>query len=452
MALSAAMIAAIATGDFFWAVELGSNALRYAEGDLSSAGRGLFQGRILEPGISSWGSGMQRFQHSLEGQSISVTLADYDRAISSEVAGYGSAPTLTRGSQVLIRVCSLSVAPASWDTRWTGILDSYDMVAPNRWQLTFRPNDLPLTETLFPRQRWTVGAHFPKAPASSRKLPAPLVFGIHNSVGSTGAGAVSGIRVGPGQYLFGAGGLADIWRVYVNGDLQDAADWSWSIETIDGQSWSIVEFVEDPAVNADGAVEPDSVEVTADVDGLTSVGDGSGTVVTDPVDCLRLLLDNFVFGDWASGAWDTTSANVDTAAFSTVKTFLAGQGQGGLKAARVIDSARRGGDELREWCYSFVVYPVWNASGQLSLKVDDPRDGATYISDPWIRREEVLAISDDSDLEITHDVTQIRDRVDVEFLTVGGAALQTLQARDRGISGQLSQDTRAMSWGRASAI
>lgn len=452
MALAAAMITAIAAGDFFWAVELGSNALRYAEGDLSSAGRGLFQGRILDPGISSFAFGMQPFQHSLEGQSISVTLADYDRALSSEIAGSGASPTLTRGSQVLVRVCSLSVDPASWDTRWTGILDTYDQVAPNRWQLTFRPNDLPLTETLFPRQRWVIGPHFPAAPISSRALVAPLVFGIHNSVGSTGAGAVAGIRVGPGQYLFGAGGLADIWRVYVNGSLQAAADWSWAISTVDGQSWSIVTFDTDPAINADGAVEPDSVEVTADVDGLTSVGDGSGTVITDPIDCLRLLLDNFVFGDWAMGAWDTTSAGVDTTAFATVKTFLAGQGQGGLKAARAIDSQRRGGDELREWCSTFVVYPVWNKSGQLSLVADDSRDGASYVSDPWIRREEVLAISEDCDLVVTNDVSQLRDRIDVEFCAVGGATLQRLQTRDRGISGQLSQDSRAMSWGRASAI
>lgn len=439
----------------FACVELGSAPLRYAEGDLDVTALGPIQGRLAGP-IPPYGRKLDP-SGGLAGTEISVEVTDDDLSILKDVAG--SAPALVRGATAKVRIGALasSVAPADWCDDWTGIVaDTPQMVGERRWSIRLRTNDLPLERPVVSPSWILSRSTFPLAPAASLGQMAPIIFGVHDSVGSTDEGAVPLIRVGPGVYLAGAAGLYGVDRVYT-GKVLATQSWAFSREILDGQLYSLVRFDEDPAAGDDGSIN-EALEVTADLKGLTTVGDGSGSVVTDLVDQLTILAHNWWWGAWKSGAWDTTSAPIHASSWSAAKAFLAACSFGGHQGARRISGAATqlptAGNLLLEWCKSLVLYPCWTGSGTIALRAKDHRLGWTYASTPWIRVEDVLRPEGGGEASGSISVSYPTRRVDraaVSFLVVGGQARETLEVRDQSITGAAGEAV-LLAWGRASAL
>lgn len=438
----------------FACVELGSAPLRYAESDADVTALGPVSGKLTSP-IPAYSRGISN-DYTLQSTEIAIEVSDDDLSIAMDVAG--SSPALVRGATAKVRIGALTsaVAPSDWCDDWTGIIaDIPQMVAERRWSIRLRTNDLPLERPVVP-PNWIISrSSWPLAPAASLGQMAPIIFGVHDSVGSTDEGAVPLIRVGPGVYLAGAGGIYSVDRVYVSGDLADAADWAFSRETIDGQLYSLVRFDPDPAVGDDGAID-ETVEVTADLHGLTSVGDGSGSVVTDLVDQLTIIANNWWWGSWKSGAWDTTSAPIHSSSWTTAKAFLAAVSFGGHHGARIISGLATqlptAGNIMQEWCASVVVYPCWTGAGTIALRAKDHRLAWTYASTPWVRPEDCLRMGDaaESSISVEYPTRRI-DRAAVSFLVVGGQARETLEVRDQAITGAAGEAV-LLAWGRASAL
>jgi hypothetical protein len=439
----------------FACVELGAAPLRYAEADINRLDLGLIQGRLTQP-IPSYSRKLEP-GFGLTSTEFSIEVSDDDLSISKDVAG--AAPVLVRGAAAKVRYGAAvsSITPASWVDDWTGIVaDTPRMVRERVWSVKVRSNDLPLERPVV-SQGWILSrSAFPLAPAASLGQMAPIVLGVHDSVGSTDEGAIPLIRVGPGVYMPSAGGIYGTDRVYVRKVLQSSG-WAFSREIIDGRLYSLVRFTTDPAENADGTLD-EAVEVTADVHGLTSVGDGSGTTVTDLVDQLTIVANNWWWGSWKSGAWDTTSAPIHAASWATAKAFLAavsfGGHQGAKRLAGLSTQLPTAGNILLEWCKGVRIYPCWTGAGTIALKAKDHRNAWTYASTPWIRTEDALRPDGgEAGASLSVEYTSQRvDRASVSFLTVGGQARETLEVRDQSITGTGAPESVLAAWGRASTL
>lgn len=440
MALSAAMLAELQRADphWHWVLELGDNALRYAEGDFASTSRGHYNGQISDgagnTGLQGWSRSRSDRAYSLSATPLTVTLVDSDLGIAKAVGGYGSAPTIARGSAATLKLASPRVTPADWWTEWTGIVETFSMSRPRVWQFSLRPNDLPLARP-FPRAEYLISrAMFPDAPRASYGQMMPIVYGEHDSTASTGSGAVEGIRVGAGIYLF-SGHALTVNRVYVDGELQDSALWAASTLTR-GVACKVVTF--------DADSDPgEAAVVTADV----------VATLTDPVDAIEDVLDTWVYG--------SASAPIDATSFAAVKSFLASVAGGGHVCSRRIsgsatdDDLPTGEQIVNEWCASLGVYATWTQAGQIALAVDDHRSGTSYPT-VVIRPEDILAFSRDAqgahDLSVGYDVESVIDRASVAFLPIAGGYRETLQVRDQSISGSAAQSQISMAWSRAQVL
>lgn len=391
-----------------WVLELGtgSSKLRFCSHYYASSTDGLYHGKVLSWG--GWSRALADRSYSLETVSTSVTIADTDKVIAALVAGGSGSSSVARGASAVIKRGDPTVATASWYTAFSGVIDARRLQEPDVWQLSLRPDDLSLRRPC-PRL-WTIGvADWPSAPASVVGQLAPIVYGRHDSVGLSGDGAVPLIRVAPGVYLAGAGILASVDRVYVDGELQASTAWTESNPRANGRDYTVVTFTTDPG---------EDVSVTADLQGLTDAGDGSGTLLTDPVDQLSNLLANFVLADWQHGTWNSASSyQIDTTSTAAAKTWI---GHRGWAGSRRIDQQSTGIALLNEWCATWGVYSYWSDAGKIALALDDHEDAAYATSALGVADPEI----DGGAVAIDYPSEQLADRAETEV------ASQTFAVRD----------------------
>jgi hypothetical protein len=405
MVMAPEMEAALAADpcEVYWLVEISSGTVdeRYGEAYYASEENGLYTGRLTN--VGSWTNALSDRRYSLEGFSFSVSLADDDRVFSSLVAGRDG--HRLRNATVRVKLAAPEVEPAKWYRAFTGRLLGYSMGAPFLWSLRVGVDDLPLrryTRNTITRADW------PGAAEDVLSQAVPIIFGTFDSRETTDKGAVPTLRVeadgiaGTAGYLVSAGVLKSVDRVYKDGVLE-AAGWTAETVEVNGKAHTAIRYAVDPGAD---------VAITADVVGLTAAGDGSGDAVLEPTEQLRLLLTNFVYGDWASGAWlaDST-APLDLFSFSECAEFLATEGhEGSLYVGELV----RGEDVIDEWCETFGVRMGWTEDGRLALVADDPRRGDYDDEDVWVACDE--AEDGGSDLSLDFDAQNALERVTVSFL------------------------------------
>jgi hypothetical protein len=206
------------------------------------------------------------------------------------------------------------------------------------------------------------------------------------------------------KYLLSLGYLKSVDAVYSDKVRKTVtSDYTITNPIVNGKQFTLIEFVADQADN----------EITADVKGYETLGDGTGTLIDDPVDQLKHLLVNFVWGDYSSGAWlPDVSAPIDTVRFTETKQFLAALNFEGSR--NIYDTQRKGIQALNEWLDNHRVKGFWAKPGKLAIRPDDFRTTNTYIDDPWVRwdfhqQSEGVPPYDIDDLNVL-------DRVDISFL------------------------------------
>jgi hypothetical protein len=215
--------------------------------------------------------------------------------------------------------------------------------------------------------------------------------------------------------------------VYDAGVAVAATDYVVSTEEIGGRLWTVIDFT-----------SARTGDVTADVTGYDLVDPDGAQVGTNPADQIGHYLDNFVFGDWARGAWLAASGRIDTERLSELSTVLA---QRGFRGGRVIAEPTGGYDEIAAFLNTFDLVAWWTARGKLAFALEDPCDLRIYPESTASR----LIARQAAGWAYRWDDQHIVTAVIAQFNRKLGEPMSTLEVLDPKRPAEAS-DTMAMAW------
>jgi hypothetical protein len=158
------------------------------------------------------------------------------------------------------------------------------------------------------------------------------------------------------RYLVCVGYAKAIDAVYKDGVLVATSAYSVVRSIVNGRLYTLIDFTSTQG----------SSDITCDAQGYETVGDGTGSLIEDPPDMLKHLLDNFVYADYTSGTWLSGDAPVDTSSFAT--TFFSGRG---YKASAYIAEKRKAIDIITDFLTSFEAKAYWTPDGEIALAVEN---------------------------------------------------------------------------------
>lgn len=379
---------------------------RYSETGLIQSGVGLY-----EPRVTAWGAitrGVSQRQNSLEFGTTSVTLQDEDQMLTKLIFGpYGNS---FRNSPAVIQLVSPNVGSSDWFTGYSGRIDSYAQDGPLSWTLSLSPNDLPLQRESLPKARITA-SDWPNSPVSVRDEYAPILYGniASANVSNTGAVVCPFVDQGGFRYMVAAGWMKAVDTVYVAGVPTAASNYTIEHPLVNGRRYTIIKF---------NASQGQS-QITADVRGCETAGDGSGTLIEDPPTILKHVIVNWIYGDWKTGSWlaDST-APVDTTSFGT--TYFSDRG---IKACLYVNKKRRGQDVVNDMLKSMEAKAYWLANGKVAFAIDD--------FSAWSYPTNVFKADEMNPAPIAYAANQLIDSVEGQWMNFPNGGYQmTLRVAD----------------------
>lgn len=415
---------------------------RYASWGVSSTSLGTMAGKVI-----SWGN----IRRQVSDRDNSLVLNDTDVTIEDTDGSFVSAlETLQhtmRGARATIKIGSPNVAAANWVTVFDGFVDKWSMKSALVWNLELHPND-----------RYLLGP-FPKTPILAGDFPnvldktiygeyVPIIYGIHDSRGSSDAGMVPCPYVDTINFRYlVAHGWVTVDRVYNDATgafiLISASDYTVTHRTINGRLFTMIDW------DAPGLA--DDVTVQADVTGYESVGDGSGTTLTG-VNALKHLIVNFMFGDYQGGNWlaDGT-APVSTTTFSTVQTYLTDLNWQKVSVRYGGGSQTEGRSAVNEFCQTLQLNAFFTRAGLLGVAKDDHRSTTLWYDQPQLVRYDRDEKGDDGSLQLDYDRDSLIDRLSIQYIynSSDQKYVQTLEVRDLG-STEPAPDGLELPWSHAS--
>ena len=204
----------------------------------------------------------------------------------------------------------------------------------------------------------------------------PLIYGKHSSFGNTATGAVPLVPLDSTgtKFLLCWGRPTAVVNVYSAKILKTlTTDYSVSYPTTNsGRLATVVTFV---------AAQGDK-EITADVQGYETAGDGTGTLIESPVDQIKHVILNWVFNDYMSGLWFSEStAPVDPSYFAQLSArFATARG-----SRRIFGSRVRAIDMLNEWSQSWEFRLCWSNAGKIVPRYDYAQLRDVHSDEVWLR-------------------------------------------------------------------
>jgi hypothetical protein len=396
----------------------------YRFGALGEPGRLHAGAGLYEPRVMSWGGefarGVNVRENTLEFVSLEILLNDTDQALARIFEGANR--NAVRGSTLTLVLASPNVAANDWLTLYTGRVETIGQPSALTWTVQVAPRDLPLQRESIPKA--TVGrASWPNAELEVLDRDVPLIYGKHSSVGGTNAGAVPTMLVDKQgfRYLVAAGWLKAVSAVYKDGVDVAASNYSVTHPIVNGRLFTLIDFTADQGAGV----------ITCDVEGLETVGDGSGTLISDPAAIARHAITNFIYNDWKRGAYFASStAPVDATSFGT--TYFSTRLQ---QASLYIGSRRRGVDVIQDFLGSFEAKCFWTFDGKLALHVED------YSAWSYVTGSNVLREDEIEGWNLLRPVATLVDRVEAEYglVAIDGSYAQKLVVADLG-TGELAPD------------
>jgi hypothetical protein len=368
----------------------------WSDTDIASDTLGLYRQKVLD-----WGGDLALYDvadlnYSIVPIELAPTVADADKDLSNYLESSNADTLVLSPPAVTIKLISPNVTPANWFTLFTGIFVKWGFPTPGRVKLYFRTNTIKLEA---PYGRLLAPGDFPFADPSARAQIAPMVYGTHDSGGEKGQIPSLLVDVNRNWFLLSVGWLKSVDRVYVGGVQQSAFTILHPI--VNGRVYTVVSFTSTP-----------TGDVTADVTGYETNGDGTGTLIDNPADVIKHFLVNWVYGDYMSGAWlaDAT-APVDTAEFAIANAFLARYSH---KASKYLDGngEQQALDVLNEWCLSFLCRVGWTNLGKIAIVFEDLDAVNLILDDPWL----VEGKNCQRDLSRDDETLTIISRVEGAFL------------------------------------
>jgi hypothetical protein len=294
---------------------------------------------------------------------------------------------------------------------------------------------------MFPKDRITE-FDWPNAHADAIGQYAPKVYGTHDSTGDTGQGMIPAYYVDTSgfRYALAVGYLKDVRAVYVDGTKEDSANYAITNPTVNGRQWTLIDFTSDQA----------SSVITADVDGYEEAANGTGTLITNPVRQIEHCFENFIWGDYKSGAWLNAQAPIADGAFSIAADFCDVEGYEG--AIYIAGDQLKGRDFFNSWLETFDARAYWTRQGELAVlflnhaEVDLYKDNATKYR--WIRWEE-----HEMGYSGRLNVEGVASRITVRYVnnSVEGALKHSLEVRDLSIDDERA-DSVDLTYGPARLV
>lgn len=377
-----------------------------------SANGGGFGG-VPKPVVESWGSvstGIQARGESLQRLTVSLQIADPDRWWNKKTSGPYALQL--RGSAFTIWMGAAGVAFPDWYPAFRGVLQSWSLVGTAAWTLVGGPSDQWL-RGFVPRHPITT-ADYPLSSAQVMDQYIAVVYGKHSTAGLGGGGAYVCPLVNSQtfSYLVGLGGIS-VDTVYVSGEVVSSG-YSVARPTRGGKTVTEVTFTADQG----------TAEVRVDVRGYDDVGDGTGTLIENPVDVLMHLVTNFGRGDWRSGAWGTPDAELlDMDGLSLCRAYFE---TFGIKNSKILIGRERLADVISSWAVSNYVKPFWTHDGKLSVVPLDHRPLRRYLGASWWVRGWA---EEHGEFRPSSDDTGVRDEVALDYMAIGDGTKQTLRVR-----------------------
>lgn len=406
-----------------------SNTIRYSSAPFTSATGGHYNGRVL-----SWGSlDYQISDRSgrLPSVETRVQIDDTSREIARIVSGvYADS---VRGSAATIYLGASTVGSSSWDTLFAGKVVKVGFPSPFVAELTLRVADDQL-QRQSPRGGWALTrTQWPNAKAEVFDKVAPVLYGIHDASNvQTGPGLIPTLYVDTVgfRYLVCAGKAKSIDRVYVDG-VQTGSGWSTSYVTVSGRIYTLVDFTTD---------QGDS-EITVDAHGYESVGDGSGSTITNPATQWAHRLTNFVLGDYMTGSWLSTNALIDSTTLSAAESYFTSLG---AKSSFYDADLRTGHDITAQFCNSWRMRAWWTMAGKVATGYENPF-ASVYAGTRWRwYRDELGPLSlEENDWQVTSRIV-----VRQAYSSSQGSYLATLEVTDPSISAE-TQESLDLEWSDA---
>lgn len=395
-------------------LSLPGQTVRVAKAPYTSLGGGHFDERVI-----SWGS-LDYQVSDRNGVPPAVTtrvrIHDKDRTLQRIYSG-ASADSV-RGSAAVIYLMTPGVA-YNTEVVFTGVLTKMSFPEPFVVEVSLRTND-DAFQRLSPRGGWQLTpVAWPSAKAEVFDKVAPIVYGIHDaSYTQTGPGLVPTLYVDTIEfrYLVCAGKAKAIDRVYVNG-VSTGSGWATEYVTRNGRIYTCINFTTDQG----------TAEITADVQGYETVGDGSGTVITNPATQWAHYLSNFVFGDYMTGSWLSTNALVDSSLLTAIEAHLTSLG---ARGSMYQDERGMATEATAQDGKSFGLLSYWTPTGTVALGFENlwaqPGSGTRLR---WYRDEMGPFALEEDDYRIGSRIV-----VRQAYSSSQGAYLTTFEVTDPGIA------------------
>lgn len=416
-----------------------SGTVRWSKPGFGSDSGGMYEERIISSGSVPLSRGDERY--ALETPEITLIIDDSDKSFSNRLGA--QEPILNANARLY--VASKNYSFSSWHQAFIGRLSFWQRSARTQVSLTVKPPDFEL-DAAFPVL--TIDADWPDADPAVRGARIPILYGRHDSAGATNKGAVPCLYVksdaNPFRYAPTFGWAKVIRRVYKDNVRLATSAYTISHPVLNGRQWTTVDF----------STSQGSSTISVDADGIESIGDGTGALLSKPGEVMKHVLSNFTYAH-ASRLWLPTTTRINAASFDGVDSFLAKRANGAsYRAARHIQGETTARTLLNDWCLSNVVYAWWDA-GLLYVGADDPHTSAIYIDDPWMQypEDELGPDGPDGLPDSFRDGADEADRSNRVMVTVGplaggGDDILALEVFDP-LGKVEATDDIAMSWGPA---
>lgn len=330
--------------------------LRIASAPYTSTAGGHFQGKVLNWGSLTYTASDR--SGSPPSVQLTVRVADHDRSIARIYEGLRRDEI--RGSAVSVYLMTPTVA-YNTEAVFVGVISKLSFSGPFGAEFTLRTNDDQM-QRLSPSGGPT-RASWPRAKAEVFDKATPILAGTHDaSYTQSGPGLVKCHLVDTvsSVYLVCGRRAKSITRVYVDAAQTSSTNYTASYITVGGREYTIITFT--------SSAPTESQEVTCDAEGYESVGDGSGSVVTNPASQWAMRLSNFVLANYSSGSWLSTHALIDSTYLAEAEAYFTLLG---ARASTNEDQKRTGNDVTAAYCKSFQMRSFWTRGGKIAMRYEN---------------------------------------------------------------------------------
>lgn len=423
-------------------ITLAETTYKFAQEPVASSSAGMYLRRVVKGGWGQLTRTAGGRDMALKTPQMSVTIQDLDRTLSKAIAGPAAGSVVGSAGDVFLR--SAHVDASDHYQLFDGVVADYVYAGDLIWRFILRPTN----ESILSNQNnipTVLEPDFPLAPEASHGLDMQVIYGRHHGEGVPGAtGMVPTICVDSTNdwFLVSYGRIKTVYRVF-RGGTDATVDFTLEYKNANGK---FVSIVRDTAGTSTA-----TSEITCDLDGLETVGDGSGTMITNPATQLEHFLTNFAFGAWPTGNIPTTSEQdwlsvasfpISEANFTETEGFLSDRN---LEGSRILTTSDTPLDVINAFCQEYQLSPMWSSAWEIGVRPIPISSTSIYLDDAHVRPKDVL-----SKITMKPLINEIVNRVTVNYLYNEAAAEYTKQHRVADASrSPILSETKNNEWDRS---